>query len=165
MMKSKREQIFETGMHLFRHKGYASTSMQDIADRLAMKAASLYNHISSKQEILSDILLEGAKLFVLGMEEVQGSQLPTIDKIEKLILLHMRLSIEHTDLMALMVTEWRHLDEAPPERYRIMRDTYERSFRELIVGAAAEGDIVDVDVDLALFSILTTLQRLVRPSQ
>ena len=38
-----------------------------------MEAASLYNHISSKQEIFQELLLNMARLFTEGMEEIDGS--------------------------------------------------------------------------------------------
>ncbi len=133
--------------------------MQDIADELDMKAASLYNHISSKQGLLSELLLQGGQLFVEGMSEVQASSLTAIQKIEKLIALHVRLNIEHTDLMALMVVEWRHLEGPPKDRYAEMRDQYENAFRDLLQTALEEGSLQDVNIDLALFSILSSLQR------
>lgn len=134
--------------------------MQDIANELNMKAASLYNHIASKQEILSSLLLEGAQLFIDRMEEVQRSQLSLTEKIEQLIVVHVRLSVDRTDLMALMAVEWRHLEGEALSQYKLDREQYEAAFRGLISEAIAKEELQPVDVELALFSILTTLQRL-----
>lgn len=158
-MISKREQILQTSTRLFRHKGYAATSMQDIAKDMGIKAASLYNHISSKQEILNELLNVGAELFLNGMNEVRSSSLAPMEKIEKLISLHVQLSIRHTDLMALMAVEWRHLDDASRSKHNGMRENYEADFRLILKEAREAGAIQSIDLDIALFSILTTLQR------
>lgn len=156
---SKKEQIFLAARKLFRHKGYVSSSMQDIANELNIKAASLYNHIQSKHEILQELLVEGGELFARGMFEIKGSSLPAMEKLERLIALHVRLSIDHTDLMALMMVEWRHLEEPALSQYRTLRDDYENDFREILQQAIEEEKLEGVHQEIALFSMLTTLQR------
>ena len=133
--------------------------MQDIASQVNIKAASLYNHIASKQEILQELLLHGGSLFEKGMKEVREASLPSVEKLEKLIALHVRLGIEDTDLMALMMIEWRHLEGEALSKYKSLRDDYESCFREILQQAINEEQFKGVDVDIALFSMLTTLQR------
>ena len=47
-----REEILEAAAQIFSQKGYHGTSMQDIAEAVNLQKASLYHHISSKQELL-----------------------------------------------------------------------------------------------------------------
>lgn len=149
----------QAARHLFRHKGYVACSMQDIAGQLHIKAASLYNHIASKQEILQELLLNGGALFAQGMKEVKESSLPAMEKLERLIALHVKLSVQDTDLMALMMVEWRHLEADAMTRYKALRDDYENDFHAILAEAISDEKIQNVDVDIALFSMLTTLQR------
>ena len=156
---SRKESIQRVGSTLFRKNGYAATSMQEIANEIGIKPASLYNHINSKHEILAQLLMQGAKLFVNGMDEIKSSSLKAVEKLEKLIGLHVQLSIEHTDLMALMMIEWRHLESPVKETYATLRDNYENDFRIILITAMEEGDIQPIETEIALFSMLTTLQR------
>lgn len=155
---STKEKIFEAGTFLFRKMGFAATSVQDIASGVGVKPASLYNHIASKHDILEKLLMEGADLFMKGMMEIKNSSLSPIEKIEKLISLHVRLSIDHTDLMALMAVEWRHLEASPRKKYTHLRETYESDFADILREAMSEGQIQEMDVEIAMFSILTTLK-------
>nr|WP_258097218.1 TetR/AcrR family transcriptional regulator [Marinoscillum pacificum] len=155
---SKRAQILLTCTRLFRKSGYAGTSMQDIANELGIKPASLYNHISSKQDILVELLSFGANLFVDGMKEIKSSKVNELQKLERLIALHLRITVEHTDLMALIAVEWRHLEGEGLREYLKLRNSYENDFRIILKGAMENGLIHAMDIEIAFFSILTTLK-------
>ena len=67
---TRKEEIIKTASRLFYEKGYQAVSMRDIAADMNIKAASLYNHITGKQEILSSIIMQVAEQFTIGMENV-----------------------------------------------------------------------------------------------
>ena len=49
---TRKEEIIHVASQLFKDRGYSAVSMRDIAKELGIKAASLYNHIEGKQELL-----------------------------------------------------------------------------------------------------------------
>lgn len=53
----RRDQIAAAALDLFDQRGYHATGMQDIAQAVGMRASSLYNHFSSKQELLSEVTI------------------------------------------------------------------------------------------------------------
>ncbi len=134
--------------------------MQDIAAELRIKAASLYNHIDSKQEMLRELLDRGANMFMKSMEGIKDSSLSSLEKIEKLISAHVQLATQHSDLMAIMVVEWRHLEGDAKTQYLGQREQYEEDFRNILKTAIAEGTLKPINIEIALFTILNTLQRL-----
>jgi len=153
-----KNKIIKAAAKLFRKKGYAASSMQEIAAQIGIKSASLYNHIESKNEILETILMMVANEFVSEMSMIKQSKLSSIKKVEKLISLHVRLTMKYPDSMAMLIGEWAHLEDKPRKKYLKLRDSYERDFRKIIEGCIKEGDFHKVNVDLALFSILSTLR-------
>ncbi|WP_447950714.1 TetR/AcrR family transcriptional regulator [Chryseobacterium koreense] len=50
-LSKRQQQIFDISVQLFYEKGFAETSVRDIAEKLNIMAASLYSHISSKEQI------------------------------------------------------------------------------------------------------------------
>ena len=57
-MASQRQiQIIDTAASLIKKNGFENTSMRDLAAALEIEASSLYNHISSKDEIFESNLL------------------------------------------------------------------------------------------------------------
>jgi AcrR family transcriptional regulator len=49
---STKEKIMNTALKLFSERGYGNVSVRDIAEKVGIKAASLYNHFESKRDIL-----------------------------------------------------------------------------------------------------------------
>jgi|GEM_PF-1371147 len=56
MAKTTRSEIVLAAGDLMRDKGYAATSMKDVADRVGLLKGSLYSHFSSKEEMVPEIL-------------------------------------------------------------------------------------------------------------
>ncbi|MCL2106827.1 MAG: TetR/AcrR family transcriptional regulator [Oscillospiraceae bacterium] len=61
---SRKEQIFDIAIRMFAQDGFENVSMRDIAAQAGITAASIYNHFSSKEEILGAIYLYFGKLRV-----------------------------------------------------------------------------------------------------
>jgi AcrR family transcriptional regulator len=58
----RKEAILQRARHMFATKGFAETSMDDIAQAGHMQKASLYHYFSSKQQILQEMInLEGER--------------------------------------------------------------------------------------------------------
>ena len=71
--ESRKEEIINAASVLFKEKGYSAVTMRDLATAMGIKAASLYNHIQSKQEILSTIIIDLAEEFTTGMDHIVAS--------------------------------------------------------------------------------------------
>ena len=59
---ARRREIEDVASSLFRERGYAGTSVRDIARALDILGASLYAHVASKQDVLRAIVERMAKL-------------------------------------------------------------------------------------------------------
>ena len=68
-----RERILQTALALFAERGYAGTSMSDIAGALGLSKAALYRHYESKQAIMGSIV---ARMEARDREQAQQSGVP-----------------------------------------------------------------------------------------
>jgi len=160
-MSSRKQAIYETSAKLFRKKGYAATSVQDIAEAIGIKAASLYNHIKSKQEILKELCMPIATSFSEGMKDIENSTLNPLEKLEQLVALHVKLTILNGDRMTLITGDWVHLNEQDLKMFKQSRSKYEASFKAILNHAKKDQLIHNsVNIDVALFSILSSLHWL-----
>jgi AcrR family transcriptional regulator len=157
---TRKEEIVQTAEMLFKKKGYSAVTMRDIAQAMGIKAASLYNHIQSKQQILSDIIINIGEQFTEGMATIVAMENATsIEKLEKIIKLHVQITMENPSRMATMNNDWMHL-EGKLEYYLQLRRNYEESFRQILLKGIEKGEIKDVNPEVILFSILSTLRSL-----
>src|ERR1700729_1354032 len=81
---TKKEVIIEKASRLFREKGFGAASMRDLAEHVGVEAASLYNHIQSKSEILQAICFRVANEFLTNLEAVEASHKFTLKKWRRL---------------------------------------------------------------------------------
>lgn len=84
---STKEKIFYAATELFAEKGYSNVSMREIAKEVNIKAASIYNHFSSKEQILEtlfDYYLSRMDEFYDKLDKV-SSNLSADEKLEDLL--------------------------------------------------------------------------------
>ncbi|MFT5102590.1 MAG: AcrR family transcriptional regulator [Candidatus Latescibacterota bacterium] len=157
---TRKEEIIAVAAQLFKEKGYNAISMRDIAKAMSIKAASLYNHINSKQEILSAIILEVAHEFTNGMQRVIVLDETPVRKIQKIIELHIDITVNHSEGLAALNNDWVHLEEGELNAFVKMREDYEENFRSIIKEGIRSGEIQPRHPEVILFSILSTLRTL-----
>ena len=61
--------------------------------------------------------------------------------------------------MASLNNDWMHLEEKL-DYYLLLRSNYEDEFRNILIEGIINNEIVDSNVDVTLFSILSTLRSL-----
>jgi AcrR family transcriptional regulator len=156
----RKTEIITVAAQLFKEKGYSAVTMRDIAQAMDIKAASLYNHIKSKQEILVLIVIEIAEEFTATMNEVVASSESTIKKIEKVIQLHIDITLRDANALACLNNDWMHLADSELTYFIKMREEYEDNFRTIIKKGMEEGTISKLNLEVIIFSTLSTLRTL-----
>ena len=158
-VETRKQEIILTAARLFKEKGYSAVTMRDLAADMGIKAASLYNHISSKQAILKDIIISLAEEFTAGMETIMTSDENAIEKLKKIIALHVGITSKNTFGMASLNNDWMHLEEQL-EYYLELRHKYEENFKKIIKKGILEGSILNENPEIMAFSMLSTLRSL-----
>jgi AcrR family transcriptional regulator len=159
-INDRKTEIINVAAKLFKEKGYSAVTMRDIAQAMDIKAASLYNHIKSKQEILVLIIIEIAEEFTNTMNQVVNSSETTIKKIEKIIQLHIDITLRDANALACLNNDWMHLADAELTYFIKMREDYEENFRTIIQKGIADGEIKNLNLEVIIFSTLSTLRTL-----
>ncbi len=157
MMKviARRNQIREKAQTLFRERGYAATSMRDLADSLGIEAASLYNHIASKEEILQEICFRMAEEFFSAIEPIVESGRGPKEKLRAATEAHLAVIAANADASAVFLHEWRHMGEPFLGDFKLMRRRYEQIFRKIIEDGIAKKVFREVDPVLVTRTLLS----------
>lgn len=153
-------EIITIAAQLFKEKGYSAVTMRDIAQAMNIKAASLYNHIKSKQEILVLIIIEIAEEFTNVMNEIVNSNDLVRTKIERVIQLHIDITLRNADALACLNNDWMHLTDDELQYFVKMRTEYEANFRKIISEGVLAGELKNCNQEVVVFSILSTLRTM-----
>jgi AcrR family transcriptional regulator len=127
-----RDEILVAAAQIFSQKGFHATSMQDIASAVNLQKASLYHHISSKQEILVEVLDRALDLLIERMQAVLERPLPPDERLRQAMASYLITLLHHRDLAAVLLLEHRSLEPHLHSRHIPRRDRYERLWRDLI---------------------------------
>jgi AcrR family transcriptional regulator len=155
---SKKQMIMEAAAGLFRDRGYAATSMRDLAKAVHLQASSLYNHISSKQDLLREICFQNAHHFLQGIEQIESSFDSPVHQIEQLILLHLNTVNTDATSVTSFNDEWRHLSEPDLSKYIQLRKQYEKRFKSILQAGIEQGVFQPLDTGVAMNTILSSLR-------
>jgi len=150
-----RGQILGAAARLFRHHGYAATTLRQIAEAAGIKAGSIYYHFGSKQEILGEVLDRG---IVAVMEQVRSriaalpATAPARERIAAAIEGHLIGLLHHGDFTSANIRIYGQIPPQAQERHRVVRRQYAKFWSDLLRHALADGTLRP-DVDLAVMRL------------
>jgi len=151
---SKKDIILQKAAAMFREKGFAATSMRDLAESVGIEAASLYNHIRSKNEILEAICFNVANRFNENMESIEASGDNSIQKVETLLRFHIQQMVENYEEVYVSDREWKHLEEPYLSNFQNQRRNYRKRFAAIIENGIQKNEIKKIDASTAVLIIL-----------
>ena len=152
----RRDEILTNAGELFRAHGYHATSMRDIAKALNLRGSSLYAHVTSKEEMLWEIVTHAADAFLAKADAVDPA-LPADAQLRALICGHLEVIAEELPHATVFFHEWKFLSPDLKDNITARRDAYERRFRDTLEAGAREGLFEVEDPKLATLFVLSSL--------
>ena len=153
----RRQQIEDAASALFRERGYAATSVRDIAQALNLQGGSLYAHVASKEDMLWAIVLRAADRFNAEVGPIAASNQPAKTKLRAMVGAHVAVVTGAQKDAAVFLHEWRFLSADRRDEIAERRDSYEQLFRQVIADGSAAGEFIAVDPRLTAMAILSAL--------
>jgi AcrR family transcriptional regulator len=156
-----REKVLRAAAQIFAERGYAGTTMRAVAARVGLRAASLYYHYRSKEELIEVVLLMALQGVSDGVRDALAA-LPAgasaRARIEAAILAHLTVVVTFGDYA---LATRRVLNQVPAhvrQRHLPLRDAYSGVWLDLLEAARDAGELrKDVDLHLARTLILGAL--------
>lgn len=152
-----RDDILEAAAQVFRQKGFHGASMADIADAVNLQKASLYHHVSSKQEILFELLDRALELLLERVSPIARLDLPADERLRRMIREYLQILAENTDLSAVLLFEHRSLEGRQHARHIPNRDKFENLWRDVLRDGVRTRQFVCDDIPLSTRALLGIL--------
>lgn len=165
--RNSRADVVAAAGRLFADRGYHGTSMRELGRELGLLGSSLYAHVESKQDLLVEVVEEGARLFQDSANRALAEVGSAPDRLRRLVAGHVDVVLDNRDVVRTFLNEARMLDEDHRARVIAARDGYEQAFRSVIGEGVANGTFrADADPKIAsilILSMLNAVERWYRP--
>lgn len=163
---TRRQAIEDAASALFHAHGYSGTSVRDIARAVDIQGASLYAHVTSKQDVLWSIVEQTASRFEAAADSIEaadpgGATFGRGVYLIALVRAHVGVVTDDIERASVFVHEWRALQGSRREEIAQRRDAYEDRFRTVIQDGVRNGAFHAVDPVATAAFLLTALNGLV----
>ena len=137
MRRNRDAEILDAAIDLFQRKGYAATTIQDIAAAVGILKVSVYHYVASKEDLLFRICErshEEAAGIIDAADRAGGSRL---DRLRRFVELYVRYYLDNIERVQVYQRERRFLQGERWEAVVDQRRIYERYVEELVGRDAA----------------------------
>lgn len=149
--------IRAAGLQLIFEHGYEAMSLRRLAADVGIQAGSLYNHISTKQQLLFDLIDAHMRALLAELAKALQHIDPPPERLRTFVAFHVAYHIARKREVFISYSELRSLE---PENYAAivgLRRVYEQQLIDILEQGAATGEFVVGDARVAAFGILAML--------
>ncbi len=139
-----RERILLEAARLFRHHGYAATTLREVADASGIKAGSIYYHFESKEQILGEVLDKGIQVVADAVRQ-RVDALPESatarQRVAAAIEGHLWGLLHHGDFTSANIRIYGQIPTAAKNSHRKIRRSYADYWDRLLEDALKGGEL------------------------
>lgn len=152
----RQEQIISTAKMLFAERGYEATSMRDLAHALDMKASSIYNHFSSKHEILTTIAIGAMEEMLRSHSASQRGLDSPAERLASAMRTHVRFHANNKQAIEVTDQALKSLEAPQRDLLISMRRRYVDAWVDIIEAGITAGDFDCSSPKIAAFALIDT---------
>lgn len=161
------DQIVDAAESVFYEYGFDRSKVSEVAERVGLLAGSLYNYISTKEDLLTAVVQRFHSGADAVMEQSERIGRTPNEKIRAFAEGHLRYTMANIVPATVLQEEFKRLPEEPRARAAIARDRSEESLRRWIREGQEQG-LIRRSIDpklasLAIFGMLNSVYRWYRP--
>jgi AcrR family transcriptional regulator len=167
--RARDREVVDAAVRIFWEKGYASASVQDVADALGMLKGSLYYYIDSKESLLEKIFQDSHVDLMRLTQQAVESDAPAVDRLVRFLHDYAMWTLTHIQQAGLYSREWRYATDPIKATLTKSQRYYDQILRELIIAGQHEGSLestVDPQVmSRFIWAAFTALPDWYRPNR
>lgn len=159
--------LYPAAIDLFYERGYEAATLRQLAAALGVQAGSIYNYVSSKQELLYTIIRSVMEQLIEQSRAVAEAPGNVLERLRRLVEHTVIFHATHTKEVFIGNHELRSLEPANLAAIMALRDAFERIYQELLHEGMRQGVFITTDVKVtsyALLSMSTGVSRWYRPN-
>jgi AcrR family transcriptional regulator len=153
------EAIRKAGLKLIFEHGYATMSLRQLASEVGIQVGSLYNHITTKEDLLYDLIKAHMDDLFQQFDDVRDKikDKGPVERMRAFIAFHVTYHILRKREVFIGYSELRSLEPNHYEEIVALRRQYERHLIDILRQGEEAGQFRCGDVSIAAYGILTML--------
>jgi len=149
------ESILDIAAKIFREKGYHHANISDIAREAGLLKGSLYYYISSKEELLYEVVMGGLDLYIASLRKIFTSIEPPDVLLKEAIIAHMSPMDIKFDMVHVFINETANMTDRYRKEVDDETERYEKLWIDIIEKGKSQGIFRDdIDTKIILLSII-----------
>ncbi len=153
VVPSDRDFVLRTTARLFREQGYDRTTVKEIAEACNMLPGSLHYRYQSKEDILVDLMRLGMEQASLAVSQAVAGVTEPAEQLRRGINAHLQILVSGSDMVYVLLFEWRSLRGSARREMIKLRDRYESLWAAMLKLLAEQG-VIRKDMDLELLRLI-----------
>jgi len=145
--------VLSNAARLFREKGFENTSLKEIAEACNMLPGSLYYRYNTKEALLVELMRRGIYLVTEEVELAYASSNDPVEKLRLCINAHLRALLGDSDMVYVLLFEWRALSPEARREIIKLRDQYESLWIDMLETMISQS-VIQKGVDSRLLRLI-----------
>ena len=144
-----RKQILDASLRLFSEKGFARTSVRDIAQAAGITDAAIYYHFDSKRDLFEALFEERGITSALSELEQAAVTQPPLETLTSIAVAALGIMQRNRDFMKVLFSEAMSEDPVATEDYRLVTERWRKGQARILREFVQQGDLPPIDVGVA----------------
>ncbi|TCK25558.1 TetR/AcrR family transcriptional regulator [Pseudonocardia endophytica] len=130
---SRWDDVVRAAGKVFRRNGFAGSSLEQVAEEVGMWKGSLYNYISSKDDLLTAVIAIPAERLTAEAREIATGPGDPAERLREIVRCHVDVLVDNYDFVAVYLQEVAGRDIGAQWR------AYDREYAALVEQVVREG--------------------------
>ena len=154
------EAIRKAGLRLIFEHGYEAMSLRQLAAEVGIQAGSLYNHISTKQELLFELIQDHINELLRQLDRALDGKQEPAERLRAFVAFHVTYHMTRKREVFIANSELRSLEPRNYEAIVALRGAYEQRLAAILTDGIEQGAFEVGDIQVATFAIIALLTGL-----
>ncbi len=107
----KRRAILDAAVEVFARHGFSDATINDVAEKANIAGGTVYLYFKNKEDLLIQAMNEIISSRLAEIKKIISHEINSLDRLYKMILLHVELFSRNPYVVKFMVSEWRQSDD------------------------------------------------------
>jgi AcrR family transcriptional regulator len=160
--KLSKEVLLTEAQKLFSKHSYRGTSIGDLTQRLGVTRPAIYYYFKCKRDILSELHTRAFKELTKNFDEIEASELPTIEKLRRVLENHALVVANNAELVKIFFHDDQEIPEELREKIQAKRKSYTEKMIKFYDQGMQEGVFRKENPTIAVYLLLGACNWLCR---